>query len=169
MARSDEAAFTALFDRHARAVYAYCFRRTADWTLAEDLTSIVFLEAWRRRRDADLPWLLGTATNVIRNHRRSLRRYGAALERLRRSRPAYVDVAERIDDGRRMREILAAVEQLPEPEQDAFALCVWQGLSGAEAAQALGIPEPTIRTRLSRARARLRRLVAEVPPEVGVL
>lgn len=45
----DADAFGVLFARHARAIYNYCFRRTADWALAEDLTSIVFLEAWRRR------------------------------------------------------------------------------------------------------------------------
>jgi DNA-directed RNA polymerase specialized sigma24 family protein len=38
-------AFGVLFERHARAVYNYLFRRTADWALAEDLTSVVFLEA----------------------------------------------------------------------------------------------------------------------------
>jgi RNA polymerase sigma-70 factor, ECF subfamily len=55
--------FGRLFERHGRAVYNYCFRRTADWSAAEDLTSVVFLEAWRRRKDLRLdgdsllPWL----------------------------------------------------------------------------------------------------------------
>jgi RNA polymerase sigma-70 factor (ECF subfamily) len=84
----DGGAFGVLFDRQANSVYRYCFRRSADWALAEDLTSVVFFEAWRRCRDVELgegrvlPWLLGVATNVIRNQRRSLRRYRAALERL---------------------------------------------------------------------------------------
>ena len=47
-------AFGVLFERHAQAVYNYLFRRTADWALAEDLTSVVFLEAWRRRTDVRL-------------------------------------------------------------------------------------------------------------------
>jgi DNA-directed RNA polymerase specialized sigma24 family protein len=77
-----------LFDRHARAVYNHCFRRTADWSMAEDLTSVVFLEAWRRRdnvriqRDTALPWFLGIANNLLRNAHRSLRRHRAALARL---------------------------------------------------------------------------------------
>ena len=85
-------AFGILFERHARPVYNYLFRRTADWSLAEDLTSVVFLEAWRRRRDVRLqhdlalPWLLGVATNVLRNRRRSQWRYRAALERMPRER-----------------------------------------------------------------------------------
>jgi DNA-directed RNA polymerase specialized sigma24 family protein len=77
-------AFGVLFDRHSRAIYNYCARRTGEWALAEDLTSIVFLEAWRRRAavvlagDSALPWLYGVATNVVRNQRRSKRRYRAA-------------------------------------------------------------------------------------------
>ena len=43
-------AFGTLFERHAPEVLRFCFRRTGDAALAEDLTSIVVLEAWRRRR-----------------------------------------------------------------------------------------------------------------------
>ena len=46
----DAEAFGQLFDLHAKAVYNFCFRRLADWAMAEDMTSAVFLEAWRRRR-----------------------------------------------------------------------------------------------------------------------
>jgi RNA polymerase sigma-70 factor (ECF subfamily) len=61
-------AFGELFQRHARAVYVFCARRTADLAVAEDLVSVVFLEAWRRRRSIEidgasaLPWLLGSPT-----------------------------------------------------------------------------------------------------------
>src|ERR1700733_5133536 len=86
-ADADPGAFGELFERHARAVFAFCARRTGDLALAEDLTSVVFLEAWRRRSvhlggTSMLPWLLGTANNVVRNQRRSLRRHRAALARL---------------------------------------------------------------------------------------
>src|SRR5690606_11322289 len=47
-AKGDPSAFGALFERHADAVYNHCFRRTGSWEAAEDLTSVVFLEAWRR-------------------------------------------------------------------------------------------------------------------------
>ena len=81
-------AFGILFERHSRVVYNYLFRRTADWALAEDLTSVVFLEAWRKRENVRpegelaLPWLLGVATNVLRNRRRSQWRHRAALQRI---------------------------------------------------------------------------------------
>ena len=43
----DSEAFGMLFERHGRTIYNYCFRRVGSWAVAEDLVSIVFLEAWR--------------------------------------------------------------------------------------------------------------------------
>ena len=162
----DSTAFGVLFERHARAVYNHCFRRTADWALAEDLTSVVFLEAWRRRNEVRLdgeralPWLLGVATNVLRNRWRSARRHRDALARLPREQNAdfAADVDERLDDERRMRAVLRAFRRLPARDQDILALAVWAGLSYEETALALDLPVGTVRSRLSRARARLREL-----------
>ncbi|MEV6926823.1 RNA polymerase sigma factor [Dactylosporangium sp. NPDC051485] len=161
------AAFGELFRRYSRPVYNHCFRRLASWSAAEDATSIVFLEAWRRREAAVtdaagslLPWLLGIATNVTRNQRRAARRYATALYRL----PGVAaeadhaeDVAERLDDERRMRHVLAALSGLSRDEQDVVALIVMSGLSYQQAAVALGVPEGTVASRLGRAKARLRR------------
>lgn len=165
-ASGEPAAFGVLFERHARRVYNYCFRRTADWALAEDLTSIVFLEAWRRRDEvrlegaSALPWLLGVATNVVRNRRRSQRRHRAALERLPLEQAVdfAADADERLDDERDMRRVLRALDKLPRRDRDVLALCVWANLSYEEAALALELPIGTVRSRLSRARGRLREL-----------
>jgi RNA polymerase sigma-70 factor (ECF subfamily) len=162
----EPSAFGTLFERHARAVYNFCFRRTADWAVAEDLTSVVFLEAWRRRDDvrlsgdSALPWLYGVALNVLRNRWRSERRHRGALARLPRERPdAFTDDADgRLDDERRMRTLLRSIQGLPGRERDVLALCGWAGLSYEEAALALDIPVGTVRSRLSRARARLSEL-----------
>ena len=162
--RGDADAFGVLFDRHAKAIYNYFFRATADWTAADDLLSIVFLEAWRRRdKHLDegyvLPWLFGIATNVLRNRRRSERRFAAALRRLPKPEPEpdFSPAAEdRIDDERRMQQGLDLLHELPEREQEVFALCAWMELSYEDAALALGLPIGTVRSRLSRARARLR-------------
>jgi RNA polymerase sigma-70 factor (ECF subfamily) len=162
-------AFGTIFERHAGAVYNFCFRRTGDWAQAEELTAIVFLEAWRRRTQVELersdalPWLLGVATNVHRNLRRSQRRHRAALERLPRERVAdfAVDVDERLDDQRQMRAALRALQTLPCADQDVLALCVWEELTYEQAAVALGVPVGTVRSRLSRARARLRELTSD--------
>ena len=80
--------FGELFEQHSNAIYNYCFRRTGEWSVAEDLTSAVFLEAWRKRgrvnlvTEPPLPWLYGVATNLLRNHGRTLRRFRTAFERL---------------------------------------------------------------------------------------
>ncbi|WP_281291304.1 RNA polymerase sigma factor, partial [Streptomyces montanus] len=83
----DAEAFGALFDAYARSVYNHAFRLTADWSAAEDIVSLTFLEAWRLRERLDAeggsprPWLLGIATNVARNTRRAARRHAAAVAR----------------------------------------------------------------------------------------
>ena len=83
----DERSLGLLFERHAKLIYNYCFRRVGNWATAEDLVSVVFLEAWRKRGtlldpEKALPWLYGIATNVVRNRRRWERRYAAALSRI---------------------------------------------------------------------------------------
>ncbi len=163
----DPAGFGTLFERHARSVYNHCFRRTASWADAEELTSAVFVEAWRRRRDvrpigeSARPWLLGVANNLLRNHRRSARRHRAALARLPGPSPEADpadDVTGRLADERQMRRVLALVEQLPRRDQEVLALCAWSELTYLEAATVLDVPVGTVRSRLARARARLAEL-----------
>jgi RNA polymerase sigma-70 factor (ECF subfamily) len=156
--------FGVLFERHARHVYNHCFRRTASWADAEELTSAVFVEAWRRRRevrpidDSALPWLLGVANNMVRNHRRSLGRHRAGLVRLPLPGPQpdpADDVADRLADEAQMRRVLALVERLPRRDQEVLALCAWSGLAYREAAEVLDVSVGTVRSRLARARVRL--------------
>jgi RNA polymerase sigma-70 factor (ECF subfamily) len=163
-------AFGQLFDRHADAIFAFCVRRTGDSVVAEDLVSATFLNAWRRRHDlrltADgpLPWLYGIAANLARRQRRGVGRQRAALARLPASASQpdeSEDVAGRVDDRRRMQRVVEALRSLPPSDQDVFVLCVWQELSYAQAAVALSIPIGTVRSRLSRARDRLRLALAE--------
>jgi RNA polymerase sigma factor (sigma-70 family) len=168
--------FTDLFDRHSRAIYNYCFRRTADWSVAEDLTSAVFLEAWRRRADlrptTARPWLFGIATNLLRNQRRSLRRHAAALRRvppLDRELDFADDLAARIDAERRARLLVDRLGRLPRRYRDVVGLCLLAGLTYEEAAAALGVPIGTVRSRLARARRQLSEPAARgtVDPEAG--
>jgi RNA polymerase sigma-70 factor (ECF subfamily) len=167
----DGEAFGMLFERHARTIYNFCFRRVGNWATAEDLVSIVFLEAWRRLdkslpRGKELPWLLGIATNVVRNRRRAERRHATALRRVPRPgpEPSFADDSDqRVDDEELMGRALRLVAQLPRREQEVFALCAWSQLSYEDAAIALRIPVGTVRSRLSRTRARLR----ELDPAIG--
>jgi RNA polymerase sigma factor (sigma-70 family) len=166
----DAEAFGTLFQRHAKAVYRLCFWRTGDVALAEDLSAAVFLEAWRRRAKVAVvdgsirPWLFGVANNLLRNHRRAIRRREAALRRLP-PLPVEPDLADevvgRVDAEEAMHKLLAVVRQLPQREQEVLALCGWAGCSYEDAARSLGLPVGTVRSRLARARARLRQLLAE--------
>ncbi|MEV5610885.1 sigma-70 family RNA polymerase sigma factor [Streptomyces sp. NPDC052225] len=161
----DREAFGRIFDRHAKAVYNYLFRRTADWSEAEDLTSTVFMHAWRRRsetvldRESALPWLLGIADRLASNTRRRLRRAEALFHRLVSHDEPVGDHAERvavrIDDERRMSEIHRALARLPRHEREVVELCVWSGLDQQAAAHALGVAVGTVKSRLHRARRRL--------------
>lgn len=161
-------AFGRLFDRHARAVYNHCFRLVGLWQAAEDLTQATFLLAWRKRsrvtlvQDSALPWLLTVATNTVRSERRTVARRLRLAVRVPvdTSSPDHADdVAGRVDDECRMTEVLAAVRDLPRNQQEALALCVWSGVSYAEAAAVLGIAEASVRARVSKARTRLKGLL----------
>jgi RNA polymerase sigma factor (sigma-70 family) len=171
----DRDAFGALFARHARLIYNYCFRRVGDWVTAEDLLSVVFLEAWRRRDkelppDKVLPWLYGIATNVVRNQRRSERRYLAALCRMPmlQGEPDFVEDSEQqLDDQQQAQLALILLRKLAWREQDVFFLCGVMELSYEDAALALDVPVGTVRSRLSRARARLRELDSGFGHEQG--
>jgi RNA polymerase sigma factor (sigma-70 family) len=163
--RGDRDAFAEIFDRHARRIYGFCFRQTADWAVAQDLTSITFLEAWRRRNSAlidegkVLAWLFGVAYNTVRQQRRSLRRYREALERLPvpTATPDHTeDSAARAAAEREAAELLQKIRRLPSAQRAALSLVMWEGLTPAEVAVALDKPEATVRSSLHRARRTLR-------------
>ena len=160
LAAKDPDAVGELFRRHSRAVHAYCARRTGDLHLAEDLTSVVFLEAFRRRRklqarNTALPWLLGVANNVTRNAERSLRRYRSALARVPPppdSASAEDVVLSRAGAQEALTRAIDALRPLSQGERDVVLLVLWSELSYADAASSLGIPVGTVRSRLASAR-----------------
>ena len=122
-ANGERHAFSELYERHARTIYNYLFRRLADWSEAEDLTAVVFLEAFRRRADVVvmdgtvLPWLYGLATTVLRNRRRALWRHRRLLAQLEnRGCEVAPDVADRADAAEQMRGLLGRLARLPRPQ-----------------------------------------------------
>lgn len=157
-------AMAAVFRAHLDAIYNYCYRRTGSWSVAEDLTSTVFLEVWNSRRrvveldGSVLPWLYGVAANVCRNHLRSQRRGAAAITRLPVPEQTHhdLDVVDQLNNDRRAARVLDQLSQLPLADQDVFVLVCWEELSYAQAALALDIPIGTVRSRLARVRRTLR-------------
>ncbi|GAA1208119.1 RNA polymerase sigma factor [Pseudonocardia alaniniphila] len=161
LARPDE--FALIFDRHAAAIRSYCARRVGAST-AEDLVAEVFLTAFEQRGRFDparavVPWLFGIATNLLRRFHRQEQRGFRAIARTGRD-PVMEGmaerIAERVDAGRFSRELAAALAAMPGTERDVLLLFAWADLGYAEIAEALSIPVGTVRSRLSRGRARLR-------------
>ena len=160
-------AFAALFDRHYDFVHRYLGRRVG-LDIADDLASETFTTAFRVRVRYDLahddarPWLLGIATNLVRHHRRAEVRRLRAYERLEVERTEGIDealVAARVDAAAEQPRISWALPRIPDGDRDALLLLAWADLTYAEIAIALDIPIGTVRSRIHRARRRLRELL----------
>jgi RNA polymerase sigma-70 factor (ECF subfamily) len=167
---ADDDAFAQLYDRYASDVYNFAFRRTASWLAAEEVVADTFAVVWQRARQGTLapltrpsalPFLLAVAINQGANGARSDRRWRAAVRRgaATQDRPHHEDhaddVASRLDDEARMRQVRTALQALPRRQREAVELVAWAGLSSADAAAVLGVPIGTVKSRLSRARAAL--------------
>jgi len=160
--------FAVLFDRHAAYIHRYLARRAGP-QVAEDLVAETFLTAFRKRRRyqpgyADArPWLYGIATNLVgQHHRDQVRQY--RLRQAAGPAPDSPDFSERSAvrvTATAMRPVLAeALAGLPARDRDVLLLIAWEELSYEEVARALAIPLGTVRSRLHRARARLREALA---------
>ncbi|HET6949263.1 MAG TPA: RNA polymerase sigma factor [Acidimicrobiales bacterium] len=165
--RHEPGAFGAIFDRHATALHRYVVRRIGPGE-AEAVVGDVFRIAFEKRHGYDVtrpsarPWLYGIATNLVAKHRRrEARRLHAMARLVARQGPAsdHVDqVSAAVDAAAAWQRVAGAVAALPRPERDALVLHVWEGLAYDEVAVALAIPVGTVRSRLHRARGRLRAL-----------
>jgi len=166
----DPERFRELFERHFPPTLAFLRRRVGS-DIAEELAIETFALAYRRRASYDprrgsaRPWLLGIATNLLRRHRRTEGRMLLAFARtgtdpVLSDDPEY-EAAERRADARTATPALAlALADLRQGERDVLLLFAWADLTYPEIADALGIPVGTVRSRLSRARSRVRELLA---------
>ncbi|MET1073187.1 MAG: RNA polymerase sigma factor [Umezawaea sp.] len=169
-ARGDDAAFGELYDRHAEAVWNHAYRLTGSWSTAEDLASGTFLTAWRRRhavalvRDSALPWLYTVTGFLAAGEFRRTTRFGRLLRRVPVDdtvRDHADQVATSVDNDRELRSVMAAVAKLPKGEREAVELVLIGEVPVAEAAVVLGLAEASVRSRISRARGRLRTTLEE--------
>jgi RNA polymerase sigma factor (sigma-70 family) len=166
-------AFVELTRRHEVAIHGYVARR-AGRRAADDLLADVWLRAFAARAGYDTryrdarPWLYGIARNVLREHwRTSSSNETAVLDEA--SIDPWDGVDTRLDAAERAKTVMSAVLALPAGEREVLLLVAWEQLSAAEAAEVLGVPQGTARSRLHRARASLRRVLSERDPdEAGV-
>jgi len=163
--------FEVIFDRHFPTIHSYLARRVGE-TLADDLASATFVEAFRARHRFQMehasarPWLFGIASNMIRQHRRGERRRLLAYAKIM-SEPAADDteaVESRLDA-----EVIVgpALASLAAPDRDALLLLVWGELTYEEVAEALSIPVGTVKSRINRARSLVRASLAAGGFEAG--
>jgi RNA polymerase sigma factor (sigma-70 family) len=172
--RAEPEAFAAIFDRHATEIHRYVSRRLGA-AIAEDVVGETFLTAFRRRDRYDLsyrdarPWLFGIATNMIGRHRQSEVRFYRALARTGIDPVVDPDdmadgVVARVAATGQRRAIGAALAELSPDDRDTVLLVDWAGLSYEQAASALLVPVGTVRSRLNRARRKVREALGGVNP-----
>ena len=155
-----EARFRELFELAEREILAYALRRVRRPEDAADIVAETFLVAWRRLDEVPSGerarlWLYGTARRALANQRRGELRRSRLAERLRAELSGAV--APTPEAGGAVR---AALARLDERDREVLALSHWEELAPAQIAVVLGIPAVTIRSRLHRARGRLRRELA---------
>jgi RNA polymerase sigma-70 factor (ECF subfamily) len=147
--------FERLFSENYSFVVRYCEARLADSHRAEDAAAETFRIAWVRYREpATRRWLTTIAHHVIGNEYRRRTRTMSLEHRLRTSSPASDDTTGRVRE---------AVRLLDEPDRLILYLTYWVGLNATETAGVLRISVPACWARLTRARDRLRRHLAEEP------
>lgn len=162
VAAGDLRALGELFHRHEPALRRYLRRMGISQADVDDLVQATFLEVTRAvprfdAHHAGRSWIFGVATIMLRRHRHFLRRAAERIsawvmpEAEAEGTPA--ELFERAETGRRFALAFAA---LSAKKREAFVLVTLEGLSGEEAAQALGVPVNTIWTRLHHARLELR-------------
>ena len=157
--------FAGLFDRHYAAVAGF-LRRRLERSLADELAAETFLQAFDGRGRYDVsradarPWLFGIASHLLSRHRRGeerrLRAFARAGQVVREDR-GLDDADRRLDATAAAPVLAAAVRSLGAGDREVLLLFAWADLSYEEISTALGLPVGTVRSRLHRARARVRR------------
>ncbi|HTW98777.1 MAG TPA: sigma-70 family RNA polymerase sigma factor [Acidimicrobiales bacterium] len=177
---ADPQAFALFYRRHVDRLVRFAARRVSDPADAADVAAATFVVALRGaerydpRRGEPGAWLTGIAARLIANDRRRKIREALALAKLEGRALLHDDDIERLvqlmDNSARARTTSEALCHLPPQAREAVLLVGPEGLSAAEAAAVVGISTVAFRMRLSRARRRLARLVAEAtfpPASVG--
>lgn len=160
----DEAAWAMLVAEHQQAVFRLAYLLLGDADEAEDAAQEAFIRAFRALATFDAarparPWLLRIVANVAYNRQRSLRRYLAALTRAWQGDAVQGAPGERSAAQWEATTLWQAVQRLSRRDQEIIYLRYFLDLSEAEAAAALNIAPGTVKSRLSRGVARLRRIV----------
>ena len=171
---ADAARFAVIFDRHSPHVHRYLARRLGR-DAADDTLADVFLAAFRRRSRYDRsrldarPWLYGIAAHAVAQHRRDEAhrwRLLAALPAEQHQPNLADDATARVSAQAGRPQLAGALASLNRNEREVLLMVAWEQLSYEQIAEALGIPLGTMRSRLHRARSKLRALLPELDPQL---
>ncbi|MGW4758540.1 RNA polymerase sigma factor [Streptomyces chartreusis] len=164
--------FARLYDRYAPDIHRYAARRLGE-TAADDITADTFLTAFRirtrydRTRPSARPWLYGIAANLIGKQRRSEVRALRALARTGHD-PVAASWVEDTDSRVAAQGPLAdALASLSAGDRHVLLLVAWADLTYQEVAEALDVPVGTVRSRLNRARRKVRTALGADPAFVS--
>jgi RNA polymerase sigma factor (sigma-70 family) len=161
---TDPGQFAEIFERHFTPIYRYLYRRVGA-PLADDLASQTFTEAFAKRERYDagwpvaLPWLYGIASNLLRRHHRREKRQLRAYARLGidpLSSDELSPLLDRLDAEVSGPKLADALSRLSGKDRDVLLLLAWADLSYRDIGFALDIPVGTVRSRLNRARRKMR-------------
>jgi RNA polymerase sigma-70 factor (ECF subfamily) len=154
------------YDSHHEHVRAFARRLLGDAATAEDLVQETFLSlpsaVLRFREDSSLrTFVISIALNHSRHHARAATRRRAAISRMATGTQRVPEPPDAATHRMHLAHALTrALDSLPLDQRVAIILCEVEGRSSAEAAQIVGTPEPTIRTRIFHAKRKLRDLLA---------
>lgn len=163
----DPVRFAEVFDRHFASVHRFVDRRLGP-DAADSLAGEVFRIAFEVRdrfdvsRSSCLPWLYGIAGKLVLREYRQRHRHRRALGRLHAAAvvpDGSSEVDARVDARAAWPAVADALARLSEVEREVLLLVAWEDLTYEEVAGALEIPIGTVRSRLHRARARVRELI----------
>ncbi len=153
--RGSASAFARLVERHQQALRAFLRRTCGNWAQADDLAQETFLSAWERIGKLEAgasvrAWLCGIGYN---KHLTALRSAGRSRAREKAWEAEKPPSSGAMSDERLTLE--AALSELPPDQRACVALCLAADFSHAEAAEALGLPLGTVKSHVTRGRARL--------------
>jgi RNA polymerase sigma-70 factor (ECF subfamily) len=166
VARGDEAALAALYDRYSAILYGLLVRILHDRPEAEDVLQEVFLQIWQRASSFDegrgrpFTWLVTLARS------RAIDRLRAVGSRERAALASAAETVEPVADAERDAErsergevVRGALAEIPEEQRRALLLAYFEGLSQTEIAARLNQPLGTVKTRMRSGLMRLRELL----------
>ncbi|WP_309105807.1 sigma-70 family RNA polymerase sigma factor [Arthrobacter sp.] len=161
----DGEAFGRVFDRHRGRVFRHAYRLCGERHDAEDVMSAAFLELWRRRdsvrlvEGSVLPWLLVTTTNLARNSKRSVFRYRRLLNSLPRTEDVSQVTGESVFLDAMESDVANALRTLNALDMQLVSLVVFEDYTLAAAAAVLNLTPGAAKTRMHRARQRMKKAI----------